>query len=41
MIYRICDVTMSMYIFEYIFWTTTNEVTELGQLIDVNKGNNF
>ena len=26
---------------EYIFWTTTHEVTKLGQLIDINKGNNF
>ena len=29
------------YIFEYIFWTTTHEVTKLGQLIDISKGNNF
>ena len=28
-------------IFEYIFWTTTHLFTKLGQLIDVNKGNNF
>ena len=28
-------------IFEYIFWTTTQEVTKLGQLIDKNKGDNF
>ena len=29
------------YIFEYIFWTTTHEVTKLGQLIDTSKGDNF
>ena len=29
------------YIFEYIFWTTTHEITKLGQLIDIRKGNNF
>ena len=29
------------YFFEYIFWTTTHEVTKLGQLIDISKGNNF
>ena len=23
------------YIFEYIFWTTSHEVTKLGQLIDI------
>ena len=28
-------------IFEYIFWTTNHEVTKLGQLIDINKDNNF
>ena len=28
------------YIFEYIFWTTTHEVTKLGQLIDISNGNN-
>ena len=28
-------------IFEYIFWTTNLEVTKLGQLIDMNKDNNF
>ena len=28
-------------IFEYIFWTTTHEVTKLGQLIDISKDNNF
>ena len=28
-------------IFEYIFWTTTHEVIKRGQLIDINKGNNF
>ena len=27
-------------IFEYNFWTTTHEVTKLGQLIDINKCNN-
>ena len=27
-------------IFEYIVWTTTHEVTKLGQLKDINKGNN-
>ena len=27
-------------IFEYIFWTTTHEVTKLGQLIDISKDNN-
>ena len=29
------------YVFEYIFWTTTHEVTKRGQLIDISKGNNF
>ena len=29
------------YIFEYISWTTTLEVTKLGELIDISKGNNF
>ena len=29
------------YIFEYIFWATTHEVTKLDQLIDIIKGNNF
>ena len=29
------------YIFEYIFWTTTNEVAKCGQLIDITKGNNL
>ena len=29
------------YIFEYIFWTTTHWVTKRGQLIDINKGNDF
>ena len=29
------------YIFEFIFWTTTHEITKLGQLIDISKGNNF
>ena len=29
-------------IFEYIFWTTTQpQVTKLGQLMDINKSNNF
>ena len=28
-------------IFEYIFWTTTHEVTRLGQLIVISKENNF
>ena len=28
-------------ILEYIFWTTSRKVTKLGQLIDINKGNNF
>ena len=28
-------------IYEYIFWTTTQEVTKLGQLIDISKGDNF
>ena len=28
-------------IFECIFWTTTHEVTNLRQLIDISKGNNF
>ena len=28
-------------IFEYIFWNTTHQVTNLGQLIDISKGNNF
>ena len=28
-------------IFQYIFWTTNHEVTKLGQLIDISKGNNF
>ena len=28
-------------IFEYIFWTTTHEVTKLDQLIDINKSSNF
>ena len=28
-------------IYEYIFWTKTHSVTKLGQLIDINKGNNF
>ena len=28
-------------IFEYIFWTTTHEVTKFGQLIDISKDNNF
>ena len=28
-------------VFEYIFWTTTHEVTKLGQLIDISKDNNF
>ena len=28
-------------IFDYIFWTTTHEVTKHGQLIDINKGDNF
>ena len=28
-------------IFEYILWTTTHWVTKLGQLTDINKGNNF
>ena len=46
MIYRISDVTMSIShetgcIFEYIFWTTTHEVTKRSQLIDIRKGNNF
>ena len=26
---------------EYIFWTTTHEDTELGQMIDISKGDNF
>ena len=29
------------YIFEYIFWTTTHEVTKLGQLIVISKSTNF
>ena len=29
------------YIFEYIFWITTHEVTKHGQLIDISKNNNF
>ena len=29
------------YIFEFIFWTTTHEVTKLCHLIDISKGNNF
>ena len=28
-------------IFQYIFWTTTHELTKLGQMIDICKGNNF
>ena len=28
-------------IFEYTFWTTTHDVTKLGQLIDISKDNNF
>ena len=28
-------------IFEYIFWTTTHEVTKLGQFIDISKGDDF
>ena len=28
-------------IFEDIFWTTTHEVTKLGQLIDTSKGKYF
>ena len=28
-------------LFEYIFWTTTHEVTKLGQVIDISKANNF
>ena len=28
-------------IFDYILWTTTHQVTKLGQLIDINKENNF
>ena len=52
MIYRIHDVTsMSIMtwvlvhetgcIFEYMFWTTTHEVTKLSQLTDICEGNNF
>ena len=42
MIYQIGDVMMSiMMSIEYIFWTTTHYITELGQLIDINKNNNF
>ena len=29
------------YIFEYIIWATTHDVTKLDQLIDINKSNNF
>ena len=29
------------YIFKYIFWGTTHEVTKLGQWIDISKGINF
>ena len=29
------------WIFEYIIWTTNDEVTILGQLIDISKDNNF
>ena len=29
------------YIFKYVFWTTTHEVTKRSQLIDISKGNNF
>ena len=41
MIYQIYNVTMSISTwdkvhFEYIFWTTTHEVTKLGQLIDIS-----
>ena len=28
-------------IFEYIFWTTGHDVTKLGHLINISKGNNF
>ena len=28
-------------IFEYIFVTTTHQVTKLGILVDISKGNNF
>ena len=28
-------------IFEFIFWAKTHEVTKLGQLIDISKGNIF
>ena len=46
MIYKICDVTMSIIIWDnmhfwIIFWTTTHEVTKLGLLIDISKGNNL
>ena len=27
--------------FEYVFWTTTHEVTKLGQFIDISKDNDF
>ena len=42
MIYQICDVMMWDNLhFQYIFWITTDEITKLGQLIDISKGNNF
>ena len=42
MIYQICDVTMWDNLhFQYIFWIITDEITKLGQLIDISKGNNF
>ena len=28
-------------IFVDVFWTATHEVTKLGQLVDISKGNNF
>ena len=42
MIYQICDVMIRICTWDKVhFWTTTHEVTKLGQLIDISNGNNF
>ena len=40
MIHQICDVMMSVSTWDNT-WTTTHEVTKLGQLIDISKDNSF
>ena len=47
MVYQICNVMMSIlvheirYIFEFIFWTTTHQITKLGQITNICQGNIF